>query len=203
MANIHPTQENWRAIPGFEGLYQVSDQGRVRSLDRMRLNKVSGTARIKGRMLKIRTNKDGYQQVGLYKNGKQRMSYVHAIVCLAFYGPRPLGAEVCHNDGNPSNNHLSNLRYDTSSANSYDVVKHGNHVQANKTHCKRGHKLEGENLRPYTLREGHRGCLACSRATIYLYKHPELRDKVQELSDAYYEKIMGEYTDKHTRPIKA
>lgn len=192
MANVHPTQENWRAIPGFEGLYEVSDHGRVRSLDRERRSWGGGTARIKGRLLKACTNKNGYQQVDLYKNGKRRMSYVHSLVCLAFYGPRPSGIEVCHNDGNPSNNRLSNLRYDTSSANKYDVVKHGHHVQVNKTHCKRGHLLDGGNLRPYVAKQGFRGCLACNRASIYVYKHPELRAQLPQLADAYYAQIVSD-----------
>ena len=192
MANNYPTQESWRPIPGFEGLYEVSDQGQVKSLDRERPNKGGGTARIKGRLLKAVTNKDGYKQVDLYKNGKRRMSCVHELVCLAFHGPKPEGMEVCHNDGNRANNRLENLRYDTRSANGYDRVKHGNHFQVNKTHCKRGHLLEGANLRPYTAKQGHRGCLACSRATIYVHKHPELRDQVQQLADRYYAQIVSD-----------
>lgn len=191
--------ERWESIPGWEGLYEASDHGRVRSLHKRSQAKQTPD----GRILKAQTNKNGYAQVDLYKNGKRRMSYVHELVCLAFHGLRPDGMEVCHNDGNPANNRLENLRYDTTGENAYDRVRHGTHFQARKTHCKRGHLLEGANLRPYVARQGHRGCLACSRATIYLYKHPELRDRVQQLSDAYYEKIMGEYTDKRTGPTRA
>jgi hypothetical protein len=50
--------------------------------------------------------------------------------------------EGCHNDSNPANNHLSNLRWDTRSANRADTVRAGNHAQARKTHCPQGHDFD-------------------------------------------------------------
>lgn len=109
-------EEIWRDIPGYEGIYQVSNLGRVKSF----WNK-------KEKLLKPRPNKQGYLQVDLHKNNKSKFRLVHSLVMEAFVGPRPDGLDVCHNDGNRRNNHLDNLRYDTHSNNSIDCVKHKTH----------------------------------------------------------------------------
>jgi hypothetical protein len=67
---------------------------------------------------------NGYMQVGL-TNKQQRHFHVHRLVLLAFVGPAPEGMECCHNDGNKANNALSNLRWDTRSANMKDRTRHG------------------------------------------------------------------------------
>ena len=58
-------------------------------------------------------------------NGQQRTYGAHQLVALAFIGPRPEGLEVCHGDGDSSNNCLDNLRYDTKAGNAADQVAHG------------------------------------------------------------------------------
>lgn len=75
------------------------------------------------------TKPDGRRrvQVPLQVNGKNLMPFVHRLVLEAFVGPCPLGMEGCHNDGNPSNNHVSNLRWDTPKNNSDDKKRHGTH----------------------------------------------------------------------------
>lgn len=100
--------EVWRDVPGFEGRYQVSDRGQVKSL-------LSG-----GRILRPARQYRGHQQVVLCRDGKENHYYVHRLVLLAFVGPCPAGQEVCHNDSNPANNALENLRYDTRSHNAAD-----------------------------------------------------------------------------------
>lgn len=94
--------EEWRPVVGYEGLYEVSDWGRVRSLPRKWA---------KGGMLKPTPNKLGYLQVYLYKNGKKETRKVHILVMLAFVDRCPDGCEVDHIDWNPKNNRLDNLRY--------------------------------------------------------------------------------------------
>lgn len=119
--------EEWKDIPGYEGKYQASTQGRIRSLDR-RVRVVAhgteATRLMKGRVLRPGEYcKSGHVSVvlGHGANG----SPVHSLVALTFLGPKPEGTEVCHNDGNPKNNAVINLRYDTRSENNKDVLRQG------------------------------------------------------------------------------
>lgn len=116
--------EIWRAVVGFEGLYEVSDLGRVRSLDRV-IESVGAARgypkRVRGRVLKPQWHSQGYAQVGLCS----RVHLVHAIVLAAFVGVAPLGTEGAHGDGDKWNNRLSNLRYATPLSNAADRVVHG------------------------------------------------------------------------------
>lgn len=112
--------ETWRPIAGFDGWYDVSDHGNVRS---WRHNKWG--RRSEPRPISPGVHTDGRRVVFLKNSqGKGINKKVHALVMEAFAGPRPQGKEVCHNDGNAANNHVSNLRYDTHLANSADTVKH-------------------------------------------------------------------------------
>jgi hypothetical protein len=93
--------------------------------------------------------------------GPRRRTRVHILVLEAFRGPRPEGHAACHNDGDVGNNHLSNLRWDTYSANNLDIVRHGNHFWASKTHCPKNHPLDGVRLRvDGTVRQ--RYCKICN-----------------------------------------
>lgn len=118
--------ETWKAIPGYEGRYEVSDAGRVRSLDhrvRVVCRGVETTRMSPGKMLKPGPSGGcGHLSVAL---GKGNSILVHILVMLAFVGPRPEGADVAHGDGDPANNHLSNLRYATRTSNNQDMVYHG------------------------------------------------------------------------------
>ncbi len=120
--------ERWADIPGFEGLYQVSDKGRVRSVTRKVLRKTDGAEiSVRGRILSLLLDDrfGGRRKAGLRKDGQQRQYYVASLVALAFLGPRPEGQYVCHNDGNALNDCLENLRYDTPWGNSQDRHIHG------------------------------------------------------------------------------
>lgn len=120
------TEEVWKDIPGYEGRYQVSNLGRVRSLPRTSVQKSKAgnlhEHRIPGRILKPRKKACGHTQVHI--NGKNRA--VHRLVALTFLGPAPAGMEVCHNNSRPDDNRLSNLRYDTRHANRVDMIFVGN-----------------------------------------------------------------------------
>ncbi len=118
-----PVLEVWRDVPGWEGLYQVSDQGRVRSLDR---------AARRGRVLKPcrRGFRLAYHAVSLYRAGKRTIAYVHITAALAFLGPQPTPQhEVAHGNGDPTNNRLINLRWATPAENAADKVLHGTVVR--------------------------------------------------------------------------
>lgn len=120
--------ERWVSVIGYDGFYSVSDYGRVRSEAR-----VSMVRKIKERILRPGRNK-GHLLVALCRGGKPRTFEVHRLVALSFLGPCPVGQEVCHNDGDGENNHLTNLRYDTRSANVLDRATHGTMVQGSKHH---------------------------------------------------------------------
>lgn len=145
--------EEWRSVPDFEGLYEVSDRGRVRSLR-------------SGRLLKQgRVGKYGHRQILLSPGCglKAKAMYVHRLVLLAFVGLPPGGLQACHNDGNAGNNCLDNLRWDTQSSNMHDRVKHGTHHHTNRTHCPKGHLLDGVRYNKNgTVRQ--RRCMTCNRA---------------------------------------
>jgi len=117
--------EDWRAVSGWEGWYEVSDRGRVRSLPReSRAGK--GVAFYRGKMLKAGVAKSGYLVVTFTAPGGRREDkYTHRLVAGAFIGPCPKGKEVCHNDGTRVNNLLLNLRYGTRSENARDRIAHG------------------------------------------------------------------------------
>lgn len=119
--------EIWKAVPGFEGLYEVSDLGRVRSLDRTVIRRAKSgphPKRIKGKMLVLWKHPTGYRCVYLCKDGETFVMTVQKVVADTFLGPRPEGTEVCHWDGDKTNNRLENLRYDTRKANREDSRRH-------------------------------------------------------------------------------
>lgn len=121
MHNHVTSQELRLPVPNFEGRYEVSDWGRVRSLDHTDRR---GQKR-KGRFLSSGLNRYGYPQVGLSLHGKLKTFTAHRLVLTVFVGPRLEGMQCCHNDGVKANNHLSNLRWDTCLSNMRDKAKHG------------------------------------------------------------------------------
>lgn len=82
------------------------------------------------------------------------------LVLAAFVGPRPVDLQCCHEDDNPYNNALVNLRWGTASDNMRDRLRNGNNPWLNKTHCPSGHEYTDDNTRFY---RGHRRCKACWR----------------------------------------
>lgn len=153
--------EQWRPIPGYEGHYEVSDHGRVRSIDRKVSHAASGHITLKGRMLKPAKGKRGYFHVNLTKERRGKTFTVHRLVALAFIGEPPFaGADCCHWDDDKENNHVSNLRWGTRSDNVQDSIRNGTNERLNRTHCVNGHEFNEENTR-YT-KQG-RVCIPCSR----------------------------------------
>lgn len=143
--------ETWRDVVGYEGRYRVSDQGNVWSC-------------LTNRLLHQQSTWQGKLQVTLVpatgKANKRTLS-VHRLVLEAFVGPCPEGMVGCHYDDNPTNNVLSNLRWDTHSANMLDRVRNGHDPNVRKTHCPHGHEFTPENTS--TRRRGGRQCRTCRR----------------------------------------
>lgn len=190
--------ERWLPVVGWEDFYEVSDHGHVRSLDRT-VTFVSkwgtlGHRLYHGRLLAPAINRDGHLRLGLCRRPRFGLFFVHRLVLLAFVGPQPVGMQGCHNDGNPQNNFLSNLRWDTCSNNNLDKQRHGTCHLANRTHCPRRHRLSAPNLRRQAT---GRACLACHRAFSrhYAARKAGRPFDMQAVSDQIYTQILraGEF----------
>lgn len=123
--------ERWLSVADWEGFYEVSDLGRVRSLPRWTASGWRG-----GRVLKPVMNGRGYQAVALSRPGLGTRRYlVHQMVAAAFIGPCPKGQEVCHGPNGSLDNRASQLRYDTRAGNIQDAVREGTHANTRKERC--------------------------------------------------------------------
>lgn len=111
----------WRPVLGYEGFYEISDSGLVRSLDR--ISSTTGKLR-EGKTLKIHLH-EGYPSVNLTTDEKHQCVRVHALLIKAFVCGRPEGQECRHLDGVRTNIDLSNLRWGTKSQNHLDRIAHG------------------------------------------------------------------------------
>ena len=114
-------EEIWKAIPDHPG-YDISNLGRARSVDRVITNSLGRQAKLKGRILKPGLYPFGYHQYALGENFR---APAHRLVLEAFVGKAPPLFEACHCDGNPKNNRLDNLRWDTRRGNFSDKKRHG------------------------------------------------------------------------------
>lgn len=129
-------EEIWRWITGYEDIYQVSNLGRVRSVDRFVYCEVSPNKlqHLFGKILKQGFNHKGYPIVYLSKNGKQKTITVHRLVALAFI-ENPLNLpQVNHKDGIKTNNHVGNLEWCTNSYNqqhAYDIGLQPSYEESN------------------------------------------------------------------------
>lgn len=155
--------ETWKPVPTWEGLYAVSDLGRVKSFcDHGRWK--TGP---EGRLMTISVNAEsGYAYVGLSRNGTTTLRTVHSLVLEAFDRPRPEGMECRHEDGDRANARLPNLSWGTGSENNLDQVRHGTHNNASKDECKNGHEYTEENTYYYRRADGsikQRACKICRR----------------------------------------
>jgi len=117
-------EETWKDIIGYEGWYQVSKSGNVKSLERIVVDRKSRRI-FKSKQLTQTKNTHGYLQVFLSKNGKIKTCRVHQLVAIAFI-PNPDNLpEVNHKDGIKTNNDVSNLEWSTSSENTKHAIRMG------------------------------------------------------------------------------
>src|SRR5690606_9752706 len=113
-----------------------------------------------GRVLRQSVNTHGYVTYSLYHEGRWRRHSGHRLVAEAFIGAEPIGKPyVLHNDGDPTNNRVENLRWGTNQENQIDSVGHGTNYNANKSECKRGHPYD--ELNTYVDSNGRRSCKTC------------------------------------------
>ena len=118
--------ETFRPVVGYEGVYEVSNMGNVRSVDRVITDALGRRRRLKGKdLIAVVNHGNRYLRVALLSPGRpQVIRYIHTLVAEAFIGPRPEGAEVAHRDGSRTNNRADNLRYATVAENQADRIAH-------------------------------------------------------------------------------
>lgn len=155
------TEERWLPVVGWEGLYEVSDMGRVRSLDRTVPTSGGRYRRAPGCILKPQ-KRSGYQVVMLRRIPDRKTYYIHDLVLSAFVGPKPERQCVRHGVKGRLVNELTNLCYGTRSENNYDCSRRDRtHPQSHKTTCPRNHPYDGKATRPNG--STYRYCKRCDR----------------------------------------
>jgi hypothetical protein len=117
--------ETWKPIREYDGFYEASSLGRIRSVDRDVVYSNGKNRRFPGKILKPTKDRDGYEMVTLSKSNRHKTKHVHRLVAEAFLGPCQDDMQCAHNDGNPSNNRIENIRWATPSENQRDRLEHG------------------------------------------------------------------------------
>ncbi len=161
----------WAPVVGYEGSYSVSSLGEIRSDARVIVRSDGRKQTLRPRILRQSVVRNGNGRpshmgvslgiLGGPAGAKYGAKPVHHLVLTAHVSPRPEGMEGCHNDGDITNNEVANLRWDTPNENRIDIIRHGNNVNANKTHCLNGHEFIQENI--YHHKSGGRYCGECHR----------------------------------------
>lgn len=121
----------FKDIPGYEGIYSISECGQVKSLPRLIKSK-TGNYYSKEKIIKLSIGTTGYYFFNVCINGKAKSVAIHKMVALTFIGSRPENMDIRHLDGNKLNNHISNLCYGTRQQNIEDTQRHGNFKITNK-----------------------------------------------------------------------
>jgi hypothetical protein len=118
-------QELWKAIKGFEGIYEISNLGRVKGLERVVICKNGQPKTVRERILSPKKSNSGYFEVQLQYAGKRKMQYIHRLVAETFMPNPEHKEEVNHIDENKTNNRVDNLEWVTRMEN----VHHGTALQ--------------------------------------------------------------------------
>lgn len=147
--------EIWKAIDNYEGIYEISNFGRVKSCpDKITYSEKHGARKWKERILSLKTDRNGYKRVTLYKNKKAKDMLVHRLVAAAFC-EIPNGVNIVnHIDGNPSNNHFLNLEWCTFLQNSHHAFKNG--LMGTNKKITLLHKTTGQEHKFYSMAEASR-----------------------------------------------
>lgn len=162
MSGLGVSAEQWRPIEGYEGLYEVSNQGRVRSLDSVITDSLGRTRRQRGRVMKHTLCSFGYHRVELRAGGRntRKRHAVHRLVAGAFVEGRTSERNVVmHLDHDPDNNTAENLAWGTQLENvrATQSAGRGRNWHSSRTHCFQGHPFDMLDSR------GSRSCRECRR----------------------------------------
>lgn len=187
--NVMVGIDKWQSLDTYP-MYEVSTSGQIRSVPRRIIGSDEKIHASKGKLLKQHIRDDGYLMVKLYERGgrKSKSVYVHRLVLEAFIGCCPEGMEACHEDGNKTNNNLSNLRWGTPKSNGEDKVRHGTTTLGL---CGR-HYNEGENSGNAKLTDGKvleirrlfatGGYSIAELSRMFLMSYPATRQVIYRLS---------------------
>ena len=181
--------EEWRPIPGYEGLYEVSNTGRVRSVDRY-VKTCYGSYRLhKGKVLSPGIRPDGYLVVSL----QYRMFRVHRLVAQAFL-PNPDNLpQVNHKDENPGNNNVDNLEWCTAKYNNnFGTAR----IRSKDTNIKNGYwtGLSKDEYRKKYYEENKDKIKEYRKEYSQKY-YEENKDKIKDNSRIYYQNHKKEYNE--------
>ncbi|VXC99475.1 NUMOD4 domain-containing protein [Sphingobacterium multivorum] len=127
-------QEAWEDVIGYENLYQVSNLGKVRSLDKI-VSNGNGSFLKKGIVLKPYLDKDGYATVNLYKNRKKRLIRIHRLVAMAFIPNSNNKPAINHKNSIRDDNRVENLEWVSVSENNKHAFEYGNQIPNRGDKC--------------------------------------------------------------------
>jgi len=174
-------KEKWENIQGYEGLYQVSNLGRIKSLDRATLYKNAFLHKYKGIILKSILHSNKRMSVNLCKNGKIKQSQVSRLVATNFI-PNPLNKPcVNHIDNNPSNNNVNNLEWTTAKENVAHTVKQKRHAYGERNGSAKLKEKDIINIRK-EYKPMHKDYNTYMLAKKYKVKQPAIMDIVRKIT---------------------
>lgn len=173
-----PGGERWLPVVGYEGMYEVSDQGRVQSFKR----------RPEGVLIGASKDSTGRRKVHLRRENSGVDRVISRVMAEAFLGPPPFeGAVVRHLNDDPTDDRLSNLAWGSRADNSRDAVINKKQWNAAKTECARGHLLVDFNR--LGAAQGRRSCRSCQRARQSLKHIPDCGYSLLEISNAEFRRL--------------
>jgi hypothetical protein len=176
------THERWLPVVGYEGLYEVSDLGRVQSLDRLVRYKDGRKRFYPSAILKQYVNAGGYPAVGLSRNGKTTPHLVHWLVGKAFLGERPEGQQTLHGPKRQRDNSVANLSYGPPAKNAEDALRDGTRACGTKLphakltdeivrECRARYAAGGVLMKELAAEFGVETSTMCSAITRATWKH--------------------------------
>lgn len=199
-------EEIWKDIQGYNGIYQVSNIGRVRSLDRYDIDKLDRKCFYKGQILKQYYDTGGYLKVNLYKNKKGKSYPVHKLVALAFIPNPENKPQIDHINTIRDDNRIENLRWVTPKENSNNplTLQHSSEAVKGDKNPFYG-KTHTEETRQ-KLRENHADTSGENNGMFGRTHTPEVKQKLSELGKEKFggsKNPKAHFTEEQVKTIRA